>query len=80
MRVRIGPSRSRSAVSISVFAPIPSGKRARFWLEVVERPQAKRPRLILNPVARVVAYALVLLLSVGVPTRTGSTFFLGNRG
>jgi hypothetical protein len=55
------------------------GEARALLAEVAERPQATRPRLILNPVLRIVAYALVLLLSVGVPTRTGSTFFLGRR-
>jgi hypothetical protein len=45
--------------------------------EVAARPQAVRPRIIDNPATRLMAYAIAFFFSIPLPTRTGSTYFLG---
>ena len=47
--------------------------------EVAQQPAAVRPRMTHNPVTRTLAYAIALLGGFPIPTRAGSTFFLGDR-
>ena len=47
--------------------------------EVAQRPPAVRPRMTHNPVTRTLGYAIALLSGFPIPSRAGSTFFLGDR-
>ena len=46
--------------------------------EVALRPPAVRPRMTHNPVTRTLGYAIALLGGFPIPSRAGSTFFLGD--
>ena len=79
--VQIAPMMAVALGGILIRVPSSTAAEARQLLaEVADRPQAVRPLRIDNPVMNGIIVVLFSLLTGTVPpTRTGSTFFLGDR-